>query len=154
MLLHLVVRHPAGLQGAQVLFGDLQENAPGDAPSIVLVAFDAFELVADIGGGRGHLLQAVLARAPRARGVVFDLPHVIADAAAAAAPRLKLVAGDFFVDALPAADKQQLLLFLAARLREQAGDLPAPRRFSGEQLRAWIAEDEADMQRFHDSNSE
>ena len=67
-------------------------------------AFDAFELVADIGGGRGHLLQAVLARAPRARGVVFDLPHVIADAAAAAAPRLKLVAGDFFVDALPAAD--------------------------------------------------
>ena len=58
------------------------------------------------------------------------------------------------VDALPAADKQELLLFLAARLREQAGDLPAPRRFSGEQLRAWIAEDEADMQRLRNSKRE
>ena len=58
------------------------------------------------------------------------------------------------VDALPPADKQELLLFLAARLREQAGDLPAPRKFSREQLRAWIAEDEADMQRFRDGNPE
>lgn len=46
------------------------------------------------------------------------------------------------VDALPPADKQQLLLFLAARLRAQAGPLPAPRRFSREQLNAWIAKDE------------
>jgi hypothetical protein len=53
------------------------------------------------------------------------------------------------VDALPAGEKQELLLFLAARLRAQAGRLPAPRKFSREQLNAWIAEDEADMQRFH-----
>ena len=58
------------------------------------------------------------------------------------------------VDALPAADKQELLLFLAARLREQAGDLPAPRKFSDEQLRAWIAEDEADMQRLRNREPE
>jgi hypothetical protein len=58
------------------------------------------------------------------------------------------------VDALPVADKQELLLFLAARLRGQAGDLPLPRRFSGEQLRAWIAEDEADMQRFRNNECE
>jgi hypothetical protein len=58
------------------------------------------------------------------------------------------------VEALPVVDKQQLLLFLAARLREQAGDLPPPRTLSSEQLRTWIAEDEADMQRFHDSNPE
>ena len=51
------------------------------------------------------------------------------------------------VDALPPADKQELLLFLAARLREQCGQLPAPRKFSPEQMKAWIAEDEADMQR-------
>jgi hypothetical protein len=50
------------------------------------------------------------------------------------------------VDALPPGDKQELLLFLAARLREQSGDLPPPRKFSREQLEAWIAEDEADMQ--------
>jgi hypothetical protein len=58
------------------------------------------------------------------------------------------------VDALPASDKQELLLFLAARLREQAGELPAPRKFSGAQLNAWIVEDEAEMQRFRDSNLE
>lgn len=56
------------------------------------------------------------------------------------------------VDALPPADKQELLLFLAARLRAQAGDLPAPRRFSTGQLRDWISEDEAEMRRFRDSN--
>ena len=54
------------------------------------------------------------------------------------------------VDALPPADKQELLLYLAARLCEQAGDLPPPRRFASEQLQARIAEDEAQMQRFRD----
>jgi hypothetical protein len=58
------------------------------------------------------------------------------------------------VEALPPADKQELLLFIAARLREQAGDLPPPRRFSSEQLRTWIAEDEAEMQRFRNGNPE
>jgi hypothetical protein len=67
-------------------------------------SFDAFKVVADIGGGRGHLLQAILARVPRAQGVLFELPHVIVDAAPAASTRLRLVAGDFFVDAMPAAD--------------------------------------------------
>ncbi len=54
------------------------------------------------------------------------------------------------VDALPAADKQELLLFLAARLRAQAGHLPAPRKFSRDQINAWIADDEADMGRLRD----
>ena len=58
------------------------------------------------------------------------------------------------VDALQPAEKQELLLFLAARLREQGGQLPAPRKFSREQLNAWIAEDEADMQRVADSKRE
>jgi hypothetical protein len=46
------------------------------------------------------------------------------------------------IDALPPAEKQDLLLFLAARLRSQAGQLPAPRRFTPEEMAAWIAEDE------------
>jgi len=58
------------------------------------------------------------------------------------------------VDALPLAEKQELMLFLAARLRSQVGDLPAPRKFSGEQLSGWIAEDETDMQRFRGGQSE
>ncbi len=50
-------------------------------------------------------------------------------------------------DALPPADKQELLLFLAARLRAQGGQLPAPRKFTPEQMKAWIAEDESESKR-------
>ena len=66
--------------------------------------FSGREVIADIGGGLGHLLQAVLGTAPRATGVLFDLPPVIEHAAAAATDRLRLQAGDFFTDPLPAAD--------------------------------------------------
>jgi hypothetical protein len=69
--------------------------------------FDAYATIVDVGGGRGHLLHAILERAPRACGVLFERPHVIADAASA--PRLTLAAGDFFVDALPAADLYLLM---------------------------------------------
>ncbi len=56
--------------------------------------------IVDVGGGRGTLLHELLPAWPSARGVLFDLPHVIA-AAPAAAPaelrdRLDFVAGDFF----------------------------------------------------------
>lgn len=45
--------------------------------------------------------------------------------------------------------KQELFLFLAARLRA-SGELPAPREFSREQIESWIADDEAGMQRFRE----
>jgi hypothetical protein len=69
--------------------------------------FAGFDTIVDVGGGRGHLLELVLARAPRSAGVLFELPHVIADAVAA--PRMRLVAGDMFRDALPAADAYLLM---------------------------------------------
>jgi hypothetical protein len=53
-------------------------------------------------------------------------------------------------DALPAEEKQQLLLFLAMRLRAQGMPLPEPRKFSREQMASWMAVDEADMQRFRE----
>ncbi len=53
-------------------------------------------------------------------------------------------------DALPAEQKQELLLFLAARLRAQGASLPEPRKFSHEQIAGWIAQDEADLQRFRE----
>jgi hypothetical protein len=53
-------------------------------------------------------------------------------------------------ETLPPEDKQHLLLFLAASLRT-AGQLPPPRPFSPEQIRAWIADDEAEMERFRKS---
>ena len=72
----------------------------------VLAAYDfaRFGTIADIGGGRGHLLRAILDAVPTARGVLFDLPHVVAEAHGLASARLTLQPGDFFADALPACD--------------------------------------------------
>jgi len=52
------------------------------------------------------------------------------------------------VEALSPEQKQELILFLAARLWADGAKLPPPRKFSREQMGAWIAEDEADMERF------
>ena len=54
-------------------------------------------------------------------------------------------------DALPPEQKQELMLFLGARLRAQGARMPELRKFSRQQLDAWIAEDEADMQRFREA---
>ena len=67
--------------------------------------FSAVRTVADIGGAHGVLLSAVLRANPAARGILFDLPHVIATAASAIAAeglsqRCELVSGDFF-EAVP-----------------------------------------------------
>ena len=53
-------------------------------------------------------------------------------------------------EALPPEEKQELMLFLATRLRAQGARMPEPRKFSREQMDAWVAEDEADMQRLRD----
>lgn len=62
--------------------------------------------IADIGGGTGTLLEAVLRQAPDAHGVLVDLPGTVEGgtgrfAAAGLAGRTEVVAGSFF-DPLPA----------------------------------------------------
>lgn len=69
--------------------------------------FNRFGLVGDIGGGRGHLLRAVLEACPVAKGILFDLPHVIAGVASS--PRMECRSGDFFDDALPSCDAYLLM---------------------------------------------
>ena len=51
-------------------------------------------------------------------------------------------------DALGREEKEQLMHFLATRMRAQGAQLPEPRKFSRDQMAGWIAEDEADMRRF------
>jgi hypothetical protein len=68
------------------------------------IDFDGCRVVADIGGGQGHVLDAILERHPDITGILFDLPHVIARCKPSAPERTELVAGDFFADALPTAD--------------------------------------------------
>jgi O-methyltransferase domain len=72
-------------------------------------SFAEFGTVGDIGGGRGHLLQAVLSAEPKATGVLFDLPHVIEKAANVASERLRLQSGNFFSDPLPVCDAYLLM---------------------------------------------
>jgi hypothetical protein len=67
--------------------------------------FSGSATVVDVGGGRGGLLAAVLARYPSVRGVLFDLPDVVAGAGellatAHVADRCSVVGGSFF-DAVP-----------------------------------------------------
>jgi protein-S-isoprenylcysteine O-methyltransferase Ste14 len=63
--------------------------------------FGRFRCVVDVGGGEGVLLAYILAAHPTVRGVLLDLPHVVARAApvldaAGVTGRCDVVAGDFF----------------------------------------------------------
>jgi O-methyltransferase domain len=80
----------------------------------VLEAYDfgGFKTIGDIGGGLGHLLYAVLDRVPAARGVLFDLPQVIARAREQNAPRVSYVGGDFFRDPIPPCDAYLMMTVL------------------------------------------
>ena len=70
--------------------------------------FGRFDTIADIGGGQGHLLRAVLDAVPTAEGILFDLPDVVARLQVDR-DRLTARAGDFFVDPLPTADAYLLM---------------------------------------------
>ena len=71
--------------------------------------FSEFDTVVDVGGGLGGLLVAVIREHPGVRGILFDLPRVVAAAPAALAPhpesdRIDVVAGDLFHDLPRGAD--------------------------------------------------
>lgn len=69
--------------------------------------FSRFSTIADIGGGCGTLLAAILDAAASTRGILFDLPRVIE--AAPPRERLEMCAGDFFTDPLPRCDAYILM---------------------------------------------
>jgi ubiquinone/menaquinone biosynthesis C-methylase UbiE len=70
---------------------------------VVLKAYDfsGVDKLVDVAGGTGGLISAILSAHPRMRGVLFDLPHVIAEAgplldAAGVRNRCETSTGDFF----------------------------------------------------------
>ena len=84
-------------------FNAAMGNLSGLATSELMRVYDfsAVRTVVDVGGAHGVLLSAVLQANPAARGILFDLPHVIetaggAIAAAGLSDRCELVSGDFF----------------------------------------------------------
>jgi hypothetical protein len=72
--------------------------------------FSRFARIADIGGGKGHLIRGVLGAAPEAQGLLFDLPEVAG--AAGKAERLTIQGGDFFKDTMPVCDAYVLMMIL------------------------------------------
>jgi precorrin-6B methylase 2 len=78
-------------------------------PMLAAYDFSPYQTIADIGGGNGSTLMAVLRKYPQAKGMLFDLPHVVSRSEknfreAGLAERCELVGGDFFASIPAGAD--------------------------------------------------
>jgi len=91
-------------------FNNAMTNLSAMVIPAVLEAYDfsGIGTLADIAGGHGYVLTAILQKYPQMKGILFDLDHVVEGAK----PRIKQLGleqrvqtahGDFFVD-VPAAD--------------------------------------------------
>lgn len=85
------------------IFNDAMTSTSKMATLPVLAGYDftQFDRIVDIGGGHGQLLAGILQRAPKSRGILFDLDAVVAGADqvlgdAGVADRCTVVAGSFF----------------------------------------------------------
>jgi len=79
-----------------------------DAAIASAYEFGRFGQIVDLGGGRGGLLVQILKRAPKATGVLFEQPQVLATATrldeAGLTDRSKKIGGDFFASVPDGAD--------------------------------------------------
>lgn len=85
--------------------------------------FSGVRQVADIGGGHGSMLTAILERNPGVTGILFDRPEVVFEAkqhieAAGVTERIQLVGGDFF-DAVPSGADAYLLKYVLHDWQDQ-----------------------------------
>src|SRR5262249_15123632 len=92
-------------------FDEAMVGVHGRETAAMVEAFDltGVKVLADVGGGNGSLLTAVLQRYPNMQGILFDLPGVIDRAkknieAAGLAKRCQCVAGNFFESVVRGAD--------------------------------------------------
>ena len=94
---------------AAVFTEAMAEGTRAAAPGVVAACdLDGITTLADLGGGNGTLIAALLASAPELRGVLFDSADGLGDAAkvladAGVTQRCEVVAGDFFT-AVPTCD--------------------------------------------------
>lgn len=85
---------------------NFNESMRGLTEMINVAALEAYDFsgadkLVDVAGGTGRLISSILSACPRMRGVLFDLPHVIAEAgplldAAGVRDRCETSTGDFF----------------------------------------------------------
>jgi hypothetical protein len=102
-----LAEHPEQGRG----FDQAMTSIHGAETPAMLEAYDfaGLQTIVDVGGGNGSTLIEVLASAPRARGIVFDLPGVVARAAstiraAGLDGRCRGEAGSFFESVPQGAD--------------------------------------------------
>jgi hypothetical protein len=74
-----------------------------DATVVAGYDFSAYATIVDVGGGHGPFLAAMLAAAPASRGVLYDLPRVVANAPSLlrlhnVGDRVRIEQGSFFDD--------------------------------------------------------
>jgi hypothetical protein len=98
-----LTRHPQQAAGFQAA---MSERTAAFAPSVATTYdFSQMRTVVDVGGGTGTLLAAIVQAHGHLRGVLFDLPGMMAEAqttleAAGVADRCEVAGGDFF-EAVP-----------------------------------------------------
>lgn len=104
---HYFEQHP----DANEKFNDTMAAKSQAVIPLVLAAYDftKFPRIADVGGGRGHLLSAILESSSLSRGILFDQPHVVAQVTGVASQRLELCGGNFFEDNLPETEAYVLM---------------------------------------------
>jgi hypothetical protein len=93
------------------IFDEAMTGIHGVETQAVLDAYDfsSIGVLADVGGGNGSNLIAILQKYPAMRGMLFDLPHVIERArthfeAAGLLDRCQLISGSFFESVPQGAD--------------------------------------------------
>jgi hypothetical protein len=103
----------------------------------VLQAYDfsGFKRIVDVGGGHGYLLSALLRAAPKAAGVLYDLPQVINSAGAIpkdVSKRIENIGGDFFREVPAEGDCYTIkhIIHDSPLRRRSAGDRRSPARLS------------------------
>lgn len=100
--------HP---EQAAVFDHAMTAKSQADIP-LILDAYDfsAHGTVADVGGGRGHFLHALVQRHPGIDATLVELPGVVERLAGeSTVDGVRLLAADFFTDTLPAADVYVLM---------------------------------------------
>lgn len=103
----LLRREPELADAFHRAMADTTEMAVG--PITAAYAFGGYSTVVDVGGGVGRLLGAIMAAAPNVRGVLYDLPEVVAGAPPVlqrrgVADRVRVVPGSFFDGVPPGGD--------------------------------------------------
>jgi hypothetical protein len=95
----------------------MTDLSSGDASAVVQsYDFSRFEHIVDVAGGHGALLAAILDSAPKLRGTLVEMPHVIEGAKKAGildrfANRATLEAGSIF-DSVPAGADAYIMKFI------------------------------------------